>query len=305
MENTPRSAILKALFSVTVWGASFVATKVALEYATPITVVWLRFAMGVIILGLAVNLRGHFSLPQGKDWGYFALLGFIGITFHQWLQSTGLVTAQATTTGWIIASTPIFMALLGVLVLKEKLNWWQVTGIVLASIGVLLVVTKGDLSALAQGKIGTRGDFLVLLSAPNWAVFSALSRSGLRRQRATHMMFYIMTSGWLFSSILFFAGPGLEPITHIPLDGWIALTFLGVFCSGFAYIFWYDALQTLPVAQTGAFLYIEPIITVIVAAIVLRERLILATIIGGITILVGVWMINWTKSVPHLDQAEV
>lgn len=48
MENQQRSAILKALFSVTVWGASFVATKVALGYATPITVVWLRFAMGVV-----------------------------------------------------------------------------------------------------------------------------------------------------------------------------------------------------------------------------------------------------------------
>jgi drug/metabolite transporter (DMT)-like permease len=112
MNNPQRSAVLKALFSVTAWGASFVATKVALQYAAPITVVWLRFAMGVVILGIVVKLRGHFSLPQGKDWGYFALLGFIGITFHQWLQSTGLVTAQATTTGWIIASTPIFMALL-------------------------------------------------------------------------------------------------------------------------------------------------------------------------------------------------
>jgi drug/metabolite transporter (DMT)-like permease len=119
------------------------------------------------------------------------------------------------------------------------------------------------------------------------------------------MMFYIMTFGWLFSSIMFFAGPGLEPITHILFDGWIALTFLGVFCSGIAYIFWYDALQTLPVAQTGAFLYIEPIITVIVAAVVLHERLIFATIIGGITILVGVWMVNRTKSAPPLDEAEI
>src|SRR6185503_7084829 len=104
-------AILKALFAVTVWGASFVATKIALQYGSPTTVVWLRFALGVLILGFAVGLSKQFSLPLGKDWGYFALLGFLGITFHQWLQSTGLVTAQATTTGWIIASTPIFMAM--------------------------------------------------------------------------------------------------------------------------------------------------------------------------------------------------
>jgi drug/metabolite transporter (DMT)-like permease len=304
MQNPQRSAILKALFSVTVWGASFVATKVALVEAAPITVVWLRFAMGVVILGLAVKLRGQFSLPKGKDWGYFALLGFLGITFHQWLQSTGLVTAQATTTAWIVASTPIFMALLGFIVLKESLRWEQVLGIVLATFGVLLVVTKGNLSALARGRFGTPGDILILISAVNWAVFSALSRSGLKRLPATHMMFYIMTFGWLFSSVLFFATPNLKPISHISWNSWLALVFLGVFCSGIAYIFWYDALQALPVAQTGAFLYIEPIVTVIVAAIILSERLLFATLLGGIIILIGVWLVNRTKSAAPQPQAD-
>jgi drug/metabolite transporter (DMT)-like permease len=285
-------AILKALFAVTVWGASFVATKIALQYVTPGTVVWLRFTMGVVILGLAVILNQRFALPRGTDWGYFALLGFLGITFHQWLQSTGLLTAQATTTAWIITSTPIFIALLGLFVLKERLVWYQTAGILLATFGVLLVVTKGNLSSLTAGKFGTPGDILVLISAPNWAVFSTLSRPGLKKHPATFMMFYVMSFGWLFTSVLFFAGSGIAEISTIPLDGWIAIAFLGVFCSGIAYIFWYDALKVLPVAQTGAFLYLEPMITVIVAALVLREAILLATLLGGTTILIGVWLVN-------------
>jgi drug/metabolite transporter (DMT)-like permease len=134
-------------------------------------------------------------------------------------------------------------------VLKEGLRWEQVTGIVLATVGVLLVVTKGKLSTLANGQFGTTGDILVLISALNWAVFSTLSRSGLQRHRATYMMFYIMTFGWLFTCLLFFSTSSLEPIAHIPVNGWIAITFLGVFCSGIAYIFWYDALKELPVAD--------------------------------------------------------
>jgi drug/metabolite transporter (DMT)-like permease len=197
------------------------------------------------------------------------------------------------------------MALLGLLILKERLRWEQVLGIVLATFGVLLVVTKGKLSTLANGQFGTTGDILVLISAVNWAVFSALSRPGLQRHHATHMMFYIMTFGWLFTSILFIATPNLKPIHEIPLNGWLAISFLGIFCSGIAYIFWYDALQALPVAQTGAFLYIEPIITVIVAAVVLNERLLPATILGGITILVGVWMVNRTKSAPLQTEADI
>jgi len=297
-------AILKALFAVIVWGASFVATKVSLQYVAPTMVVWLRFSMGVIILGFATALNKQFELPRGKDWGYFALLGFLGITFHQWLQSTGLVTAQATTTGWIVASTPIFMALLGLVFLHEGLRWEQVFGIVLATVGVLVVITKGDISALGYGGFGAKGDILVLLSAPNWAVFSTLSRSGLKRHPATRMMFYVMTFGWLFTSLLFFfTTSSLETITKIPVDGWIAITFLGVICSGIAYIFWYDALQSLPVAQTGTFLYIEPVVTVIVAAIVISEPIIISSLLGGLTILIGVWMVNRTKPVLPPDQA--
>jgi drug/metabolite transporter (DMT)-like permease len=275
-----------------VWGASFVATKIALQYLDPIALVWVRFLMGVIILGLAVILNKQFTLPHGKDWGYFALLGFLGITFHQWLQSTGLVTSQATTTAWIIASIPIFMALLGVIVLRERLAWYQVAGIIVAAVGVLLVVTRGNLAALATGKFGTPGDFLVLISAPNWAVFSTLSRSGLKKHPATLMMFYVMSFGWVFTSILFLMTSGASHLLSIPWDGWIAILFLGVFCSGLAYIFWYDALKVLPVAQTGVFLYLEPVVTVIVAALVIREAILLATLVGGLTILVGVWLVN-------------
>jgi drug/metabolite transporter (DMT)-like permease len=296
MESNRRRTMLEALFAVVVWGASFVATKVALRYTSPDVVVWLRFAMGVIILGIAVLAGRNFSLPEKRDWIYFALLGFLGITFHQWLQSTGLLTSQATTTGWIVASIPIFMALLGWLALKENLRWLQVAGILFSSFGVLLVVTRGDLALLASGKFGTVGDFLILISALNWAIFSILSRSGLKKYPAALMMFYVMAFGWLFSSVLFFAQGGLSQIGHIPWDGWAGIAFLGIFCSGLAYIFWYDALQALPVAQTGAFLYLEPVVTVIVAALILGERLYLATLLGGVLILAGVWMVNWRKS---------
>jgi drug/metabolite transporter (DMT)-like permease len=290
-----RIAVLKALLAVTLWGASFVATKISLQYIAPTALVWIRFAMGVAILGFTVGLKKQFSLPKRNDLGYFALLGFLGITFHQWLQSTGLLTAQATTTAWIITSTPIFIALLGFLILKERLAWYQVAGIILAAFGVLLVVTKGKLSTITAGRFGTPGDFLVMISAVNWAVFSTLSRPGLRKYPATLMMFYVMSFGWIFTSILFFTTSGIRQIPLIPWDGWIAILFLGVLCSGFAYVFWYDALKLLPVAQTGAFLYLEPIVTVIVAALAIRESILLATLIGGSIILIGVWLVNQTS----------
>ena len=292
MKESKVVPILEVLFTVIVWGASFIATKVALRDLSPVTLVWMRFGIGVVILGIATAARRQFALPARNELGYLALLGFLGITLHQWLQSTGLQTAQATTTGWIIASIPVFMALLGWGFLKEKLNQMQVAGIAISALGVLLVVSKGSLSGLTTGKFGTIGDFLILLSAPNWAVFTILSRRGLQQHPATRMMFYVMGFGWLFSTVLLFTGPGIGEIGRMTFDGWLAMGFLGVIVSGLAYIAWYDALKVIPAAQIGTFLYLEPVVTMLLAAGMLGESLLFASVLGGGLILLGVWMVN-------------
>jgi drug/metabolite transporter (DMT)-like permease len=283
---------MEAGFAATVWGASFIATKVALKDISPITIVWMRFAMGLIILGLAVILRKQFALPNKNEWGYFALLGFLGITFHQWLQSNGLKTSEASTTAWIVATTPVFMASLGWLILKEKLSGIKTLGIVLAFVGVLLVVSDGDLASISIGKFGAPGDVLILISSVNWAVFSALSRRGLKTYSASLMIFYVMLLGWIFSSVLFVAGGNYIELPALSVNGWLGVIFLGVFCSGLAYIAWYDALQALSTAETGVFLYIEPLIAMVVAFFVLGEPITVASLVGGGVILFGVWLVN-------------
>src|SRR4030067_1642955 len=155
MDRKRLVAYIEVTFAVIVWGASFIATKLALRDLAPVTIVWLRFAIGLVILGIATVIRHQFTIPKKQELIYFSILGFLGITFHQWLQSTGLVTAQASTTAWIIASTPIFMAILGWSFLKENPGRVQVAGIALAAVGVLLVVSKGDFSSLAAGRFGT------------------------------------------------------------------------------------------------------------------------------------------------------
>lgn len=285
--------ILEAIFAVVVWGGTFIATKIALLEVSPATIVWIRFAIGVVILGAAVLARKQFALPERSDLAYLALLGFIGVTFHQWLQATGLQTAQATTTAWIVATTPVFIALLGWLVLKEKFDWLRVSGIILAALGVLLIVSKGNLAALASGSFGTPGDFLIFISAINWAVYTVLSRRELARHPAARMMFYVMLFGWLFTTIWIFGfGPGLSEIGQLTAKGWTAILVLGVFGSGFAYIAYYDALQALPASQLGAFLNIEPLVTTIMAAAMIGEAITLLTLLGGAVILFGVWLVN-------------
>ena len=283
---------LEALFAVVVWGGSFIATKIAVGQISPTTVVWLRFALGIPLILFAVIIRKQFAFPKGNEWWYFALLGFLGISFHQWLQSNGLQTAQATTTAWIISTSPAFIAILGWMVLKEKLNLVQSLGIVLAMIGVLAVVSKGDFSSIAAGNFGTYGDFLILISSVNWAVFSILSRHGLKNHPSTRMTFWVMTLGWLFTSVTFIAGRNYTELAQLDYRSWMAMIYLGVFTTGLAYIAWFDALSQLPAAQTGAFLFIEPLTSMAVASVVLNEKITLVSVLGGVVILFGIWMVN-------------
>jgi drug/metabolite transporter (DMT)-like permease len=101
-----------------------------------------------------------------------------------------------------------------------------------------------------------------------------------------------MSLGWLFTCVLFIPTQGFAEIGQLTVNGWLGVTFLGIFCSGLAYIAWYDALKALTTAQTGVFLYIEPLVAVVVAFLILGEAITAASLIGGAVILLGVWLVN-------------
>ena len=282
---------LKAVLAVAAWGSSFVATKIVLRDLTPVALVWARFTIGVVVLGILVLARGQLRPISRSEFGYFLLLGFLGITFHQWLQSNAMRTSQATTAGWIVATIPLFIAILGRLFLREKLGWLGVAGILIAAFGVLLVIARGNPRAIAIEWSGTPGDKLMLISAANWAVFSVASRRGLKRNRPGFQMFYVMLFGWLLTTALFAAG-GFHGIAHLSSPGILALLFLGIACSGFAFIFWYDALEQLDASHLGVFHYLGPCFTVAAAAAILGERILPGTMAGGAIILFGIWLVN-------------
>ena len=290
--KTTYDIYIKLIIAIAIWGGSFIATKIAVQEVSPVSVVWLRFFIGTIILGYFAWKRKELVLPEWKDSLEFLWLGFLGITLHQWLQSSGLVTSEASTTAWLVSTSPAFMALLGWIFLKENLSWRTITGFLLATIGVLLVVTKGDVQSINNGMFGASGDILILISALNWALFSVLSRPILKRFSAIKVTFYVLFFGWVLTSFQFLAGRHWIEINQLSTDGWASIAFLGVFCSATAYIFYNDGLQSLSATKVGAFLYLEPLVATVVAAVVLSESIVLASLIGGGLILLGVWIVN-------------
>jgi drug/metabolite transporter (DMT)-like permease len=290
--------------TVIFWGTSFIATKITLREISPAVVVTFRSIIGFFFFLAVVRLRSISHSISRNELSRLALLGFLGITFHQWLQANGLLTATATVTAWVVATIPVFVAILGWAVLGEQMTRWRIWGIALATAGTVIVVSGGNLFGLVKGQVGTIGDLLVGVSALNWAVFTILSRRFLRTnhsgEEATRVeagapirsLLYVTGFGCAFCLPWVTLDGGWRALPMLSGLGWRALIYLGVACSGLAYLFWYQALERIDAIEAGVFLYFEPLITALFAGPILGESTTYPMLLGGIGILLGVWWVN-------------
>jgi drug/metabolite transporter (DMT)-like permease len=283
---------LGALVAIVLWGISFVATKSALRELSPVTLVTTRFGMGAALLLALVLARRLPLVLQAADVARLLLAGFIGIFVHQLLQSYALTMTTAVRTGWLIGLIPIWSALLAALFQRERFGPMKVAGLALGFAGALLVVTRGRLDGGTLTLPTTRGDLLILASTLNWAIYTALGRTVMSRLGSLRATAGAMLAGWLMLMPLFVRGALWRELATLSPGGWGALLFLGLGCSGAAYLLWYGALERIETARVAAFLYLEPLVTLAAAVAWLGESVGLMTVIGGLTVLAGVALVQ-------------
>lgn len=271
------------------WGTSFVATKTLLLEIKPVTIIILRLIIASILLTvIAISTKRNFSLNI-KSHGWIFILALIAV-FHLWIQVTGLQYTTASNTGWIIGTAPIFMAIMGLIFYKEKITLIALSGILLAVTGLLILFGKGDITNI--GFMENRGDLLVLGSAFTWGVYSTVNK------KISLSYSPLMTILYLFLMMAIIIIPfnlnseTIASVVHLSWIGWLMVLFLGLFCSGVAYVIWAQALRDMESAKVGAFLYLEPLVTVAAAGLFLKEEITLLMIFSGLLITIGVFLVN-------------
>ena len=105
-----------------------------------------------------------------------------------------------------------------------------------------------------------------------------------------------MFLGWAMLVPLFLAGGRWTELPSLTLGGWMALSFLGIGCSGLGYLFWYGALQKVEAGRVATLLYLEPLVTLLTAVLLLGEELQLSTFLGGLLVLAGVALVQGVGS---------
>jgi drug/metabolite transporter (DMT)-like permease len=279
-------ARLVLLACVIIWGWTFVATKICLQFLSPAELLAARFVMATPLVWLIVRLRGH-RLRIDRKLKPAALMAAALFLVHFFVQALGLLQTSATNTAWLVAVSPLAMAILASLILREHPGPRTWIGIVVAFAGVLLLVSNGRVAELDW--LRSTGDWLALASAFTWALYTIATRD-LSRTHAP----MVVTSAMLVPCTLALSGyvlatSDLRVFTTLSTEAALALAFLGFVGMGLAQWFWLEGVARLGAAQAGVFLYVEPLATTALAVPYLNEPFGTMGAVGGVLVLLGVF----------------
>ena len=290
-ESARRLAVAGALVSVVIWGASFPATKPVVAELSVDTLVFTRAVLGTVLVGTMLGVRGGFVRVRRRDVGALVALSLLGNVLPQWLQGQALLRSSAANTAWLVGLCPITTAILARWLLGERLAG-RVTGIVVAFLGTLLVVSGGASLQAAFALPSTRGDALTLVSTVSWALYTIYGRRFVAGYPAPVAMLHLLGVSVVVFLPGFVARAGWQELAVLSPTGWLCVLFLGLGCSGLAFTLWYAALEVMDASQVAAFVYVEPLVAQALARAMLGEPLQPATLLGGAAILVGVYLVS-------------
>ena len=273
---------LFALFTIAVWGSTFISSKKLLTIYTPSQIMLTRFLLAYCALWL---LRPRKLALTWKQEASFFLLGLSGCSIYFYTENTALTYTLASNVSIIVAAAPIFTAILAHFAGEERFHRSTLWGFLVAFTGVVLVVCNGTFVL----KLNPRGDFLALAAAACWAVYSVLLRrvsQGLDPILVTRRTLFwgAVTAApmVLLEGAPYPTAPLLTPVVAGNF------LFLGLIGSGLCYVLWNKAFHLLGVVATNNFIYLNPFVTIVVARIFLDEPISPLALLGAVLITVGV-----------------
>lgn len=273
------------------WATNFIFGARLIEEFTPVELTTYRWLGALPLLLLtAWWLERPDWRAAWREWGWHllqALLGMVGYTLFLY---AALETSSSVNAGVISAMSPATITIAAVILLGERVTRIGVAGIALSIVGVLLVVLAGQSGA--SGLAVSVGDLLLVASVVVWTAYVIVSRR-LRTPPITATAVQVALSVAVLLPVLAIVGAPAEPTAA----GWFGLAWIIVFPSALAYLLWNIAAATLGPAKTGVFLNLLPVFTTIIA-LALGDVVTVWQIVGGVIVLVGVYLATRPPRVP-------
>jgi len=276
---------LTALF----WAGNAVIGRAVAGHIPPVTLAFIRWS-GAFLIVLPLSWR-HLV----RDWpvlrknlGIMALIAVAGIGAFNTLQYIALERTQALNALLLQSSGPLFVAIWSLMLLGIPLTLKQALGLSVSLLGVLAILLKGDVGALAAIKFND-GDLLFILAL---AIFGFYSVMSLKRPDIHSMSFLAFTFGCgAFVQIpLVIWEMKVRPLMQIDLPNMLALLYVMVFPSTLAYLFFNRGVQLIGANRAAPVFHLIPVFGSVMAIVFLGEQLHVFHLVGYALVLTGVFI---------------
>ena len=289
------SPYLLLVLTILFWAGNFNLARAIHADVPPLGLSFWRWAVAALILLPFAWGSMRAALPLAREhWRLVLALAVLGIAGFNSLVYVGLQTTTATNGVLLQSVTPITMILLAGLVLHEKSTLAQWAGIGVSLVGVLVIITKADWQVLQQLAFN-RGDMWIVLATLDWSLYTVLLRKLPQGLRGMPILGFSITLGalailplYVYESVTF----QTMPVTAVSVA---SIAYVAVFPSLLSYMFWNHATQKLGVNRTGQFSHLMPVFGILLATLLLGERLQFYHALGMLLVAAGLVLTNKFK----------
>ncbi|HEK1766284.1 TPA: DMT family transporter [Pseudomonas putida] len=290
-KHASSTAWIAGLTVAFLWASAFPAIRVAAPALGPVGLTLSRLliaSLTLIIIGLA---SGKLHRPRRADLPLILACGICGMAGYFLLLNWGELYVPAGTASMIVSASPIISVTVAALLLGERLSAAAIIGSSVAIIGVAVVCLARAGIALSSAV------WIIVAAAVLLGVYHPLTRPLLKRYSGLEVATYATTASTLMTlPMLPFAWPQL---TAAPGAAWLAALYLGMLPSAAGYALWGFSLSRLTVAVTTSFLYLVPLIAVVIGYVWLDELPLGIELAGGAVVLMGVIILNFGRFPPR------
>jgi drug/metabolite transporter (DMT)-like permease len=280
---------LLMVLTILLWAVNLSVIKIGLREFSPHGFNGVRLGLASLVYVAILAGRGRRALPVRGDGWKTLVLGLFGITIYQLFFIRAISLTSASATSIIMATTPLFIALLSSAAGQEKISWAGWLGIGISFAGFVIVVF-GQNGGSALTWQGIQGPVLILLSNLCWAAYTVISKPMLDRASAFDLTALATSAGTLV--YLPFVLPDLRAVawSEISWKGWGAVLYSGLVAVVLCFVLWSYSVQKVGSTKTGIYGNLTPVFATVFAAVALSERITGFQAGGALLILGGVYL---------------